>query len=95
MITTMTQKNQITIRAQLVKELNLQPGMRLQWSVDEQGRLLAQPLPPRGGLGQQAAGAGSQEGADPVGDLIQMRAKFLAAMAKVANEEPLDERDRL
>jgi len=78
MITTMTGKNQITVPAQLARKLKIEPGTRLQWSVDQQGRLIAEPLPPRSILARRAAGMGRQwlpEGADPVGDLIQERAE--------------------
>jgi AbrB family looped-hinge helix DNA binding protein len=78
MITTVSGKNQITIPSQLARRLNIEPGTQLAWSVDEAGRLVAEPLPQRNLLARKAAGMGRQwlpEGADPVGDLIRERAQ--------------------
>lgn len=77
MITTVTGKNQITIPTRLVRQLNIQPGTRFDWSIGEDGVLIARPLPHRSVLAREAAGMGRQwlpEGADPVGDLIRERA---------------------
>jgi AbrB family looped-hinge helix DNA binding protein len=76
MITTITGKNQITIPSRLVRQLNLEPGTRLDWSIDEEGRLVAQPLPNRHELARKVAGIGRRwlpEGADPVGELVRER----------------------
>lgn len=76
MITTVTGKNQITIPARLANQLNIQPGTRLDWSLGEDGVLLARPLPSRGELARRAAGMGRSwlpEGVDPVAELIQER----------------------
>jgi AbrB family looped-hinge helix DNA binding protein len=78
MITTVTGKNQITIPASLARELNLEPGTRLDWFIDEAGRLVAQPLPHRALLARKAAGMGRTwlpEGIDPVADLLYERAQ--------------------
>ena len=56
MITTVTGKNQITIPAKIMRALDIQPGTRLDWSVDDQGALVAQILPHRGVLARRAAG---------------------------------------
>ena len=77
MITTITGKNQITIPAKLVNELNLHPGIRIDWSVSEDGLLIARPLPPRGELARQTAGMGRKwlrKDDDPIADLIDERA---------------------
>ncbi|MEI2690494.1 MAG: AbrB/MazE/SpoVT family DNA-binding domain-containing protein [Anaerolineae bacterium] len=82
MITTVTGKNQITIPAKLVSQLEIQPGTRLDWSVGKDGVLIARPLPSRGELARQAAGMGRQwlpEGADPVADLLDERIRDEAA----------------
>jgi AbrB family looped-hinge helix DNA binding protein len=76
MITTVSGKNQITIPAKLARQLNIQPGTRLNWSISEDGVLIAQPLPRRSVLARQAAGMGRawlSKDEDPVGDLIRER----------------------
>ena len=47
MITTVTGKNQITIPADLARELNIKAGTRMDWSKDEDGTLRLKPLPSR------------------------------------------------
>ena len=77
MITTMTGKNQITIPAQLVRTLDIKPGTRLDWSVGEDGELIAQILPDRGELARQLAGIGRpwlEDGEDPIAELDRERA---------------------
>jgi bifunctional DNA-binding transcriptional regulator/antitoxin component of YhaV-PrlF toxin-antitoxin module len=76
MITTVTGKNQITIPAKLVNQLHIQPGMRIDWAIGEDGVLIARLLPSRSELARQAAGMGRRwltEGADPVAELINER----------------------
>ncbi len=76
MITTATGKNQITIPAELAKQLDLQLGPRLDWSLREDGVLIARPLPRRGELARKAAGFGRKwlkPGVDPVRALINER----------------------
>ena len=78
MITTITGKNQITIPAKLVNELDLRPGVQIDWSISEDGLLMARPLPARGELARQTAGMGRQwlrKGMDPIADLIDERAQ--------------------
>ena len=73
MITTITEENQVTIPAKIIKALNLQPGTRLAWNIGEDGILIAQPLPSRSQLARKAAGMGKDwlsAGVDPIGDLI-------------------------
>ena len=76
MITTVTGKNQITIPATLARKLNIEPGQRIDWQIDENGVLIARLLAKRGDIARQAAGMGSEwldEGFDPVADLIDER----------------------
>ena len=76
MITTVTGKNQITIPAALARKLDIEPGQRIDWQIDEDGILIARLLPKRGELARQAAGMGREwlvDGADPVADLIKER----------------------
>jgi len=78
MITTVSGKNQITIPAKLARQLNIQPGTRLDWSISEEGMLIAQPIPQRSVLARQAAGMGRawlSRDEDPVGDLIRERTR--------------------
>ena len=76
MITTVTGKNQITIPAKLARQLGIQPGQRIDWSIGDDGVLNAQLLPSRSELARKAAGMGQQwlkEGMDPIADLIEER----------------------
>ena len=75
MITTVTGKNQVTIPAKLARQLDIQPGVRIDWSIGEGGVLIARLLPPRGELARQVAGMGRSwlEGQDPIADLIEER----------------------
>ena len=76
MITTVTGKNQITIPAKLAKQLGIQPGQRIDWSIANEHILHARLLPNRGELARQVAGIGKnwlQEGTDPIADLIAER----------------------
>jgi bifunctional DNA-binding transcriptional regulator/antitoxin component of YhaV-PrlF toxin-antitoxin module len=76
MITTITGKNQVTIPAKLVHQLEIQPGQRLDWSVGDHGMLIVRILPSRSELARKAAGMGRawlKPGMDPVADLIEER----------------------
>ena len=76
MITTVTGKNQVTIPARLARQLGIQPGHRLDWSIGQDGVLTVRILPSRRELARQAAGMGRQwlgEGVDPIADLIEER----------------------
>ena len=76
MTTTITGKNQITLPAELVKELDLKPGTRLEWSILEDRSFLARPLPTRGELSRSVMGLAADKlrpGADPIGDLQKMQ----------------------
>ena len=76
MITTVTGKNQVTIPAELARELNIKAGTQLDWNKGEDGTLRAKPLPSRGELARRLAGIGRQwlrPGDDPIADLIRDR----------------------
>ena len=78
MITTVTGKNQITIPAKLANAAGIRPGTRIDWSLSDEGVLIARMLPSRGGLARQAAGMGRQwlpPGHDPVAALIDERSQ--------------------
>jgi AbrB family looped-hinge helix DNA binding protein len=76
MITTVTGKNQVTIPAELARELNIKAGTQLDWSKGEGGTLRAKPLPSRGQLARRLAGIGRpwlKPDADPIAELIHER----------------------
>jgi len=76
MITTVTGKNQVTIPAELARELNIKAGTQLDWSKDEDGTLRVKPIPSRGELARRLAGIGApwlKSGDDPIADLIHDR----------------------
>lgn len=76
MITTVTGKNQVTIPAELARELGLAPGTRLDWSKGEDGTLIIKVLPGRVELAKRLAGRGKRHvrsGSDPIGELIEER----------------------
>ncbi len=50
MITTVTGKNQITIPAELARELDIAPGTRLDWAKGETGVLIVKIIPNRAEL---------------------------------------------
>ena len=72
MTTTLTGKNQVTLPAELVRELGLKPGARLAWSIQKDGSMVARPLPTRGELARRVMGLAAAKlkpGADPIRDL--------------------------
>jgi len=78
MITTVTGRNQVTIPADLARQLDIRAGTRLEWSKGEDGTLHARPLPARGVVARKLAGIGRawlKPGQDPVADLIRERAE--------------------
>ncbi len=74
---TVTGKNQITIPATVAKKLGIEPGMKIQWQVDEEGNLATiQPVLTRGELARQLQGKWKHifpPDSDPIGDLIRQR----------------------
>ena len=76
MITTITGKNQITLPAELVRALGLEPGMRLDWALGPDRTLIATPKPSRAQLIDELMGSGRKylrPGDDPIADLIAER----------------------
>lgn len=77
MITTVTEKNQVTIPTQLADEMGIESGTRIEWIIKGEGILIAQVLPSRGQLARKARGMGKswlREGEDPIAELIADRA---------------------
>jgi antitoxin component of MazEF toxin-antitoxin module len=76
MITTITGKNQVTLPAAIVRELELTPGTQLDWQIGPNRTLIATPRPTRAQLAAELMGAGRtllRPGTDPVADLIAER----------------------
>lgn len=76
MITTITGKNQVTLPAELVRELELTPGTQLDWQIGPNRTLVATPRPTRAQLAEELMGAGRtylRRDTDPVADLIAER----------------------
>ena len=78
MITTVTGKNQITIPAELARELDIVPGTRLDWAKGGEGILIVKIIPNRAELTRRLAGRGKRhlrQGSNPIGDLIEDRVR--------------------
>jgi AbrB family looped-hinge helix DNA binding protein len=78
MITTVTGKNQITIPAELARELDIAPGIRLDWAKGETGVLIVKIIPNRAELARRLAGRGRRylrEGSNPIRDLVEDRVR--------------------
>lgn len=76
MTTTVTGKNQITLPSELVKELDLHPGVRIDWSVTADRALLGRRRRSRAELARELAGRGRKylrPGSDPLRELINDR----------------------
>jgi len=78
MITTITGKNQITLPADLVRELDWKPGHQIEWTKNDDGSLIARRKPTRSELAQILGGRGRKylsAGDDPVAELVAVRAR--------------------
>ena len=76
MITTVTGKNQISIPAKIARSLDIQPGTRIDWTIDVGGALIVRLLPRRSQLARELAGMGKEwlpANYDPIADLIEER----------------------
>ena len=59
MITTVTQKNMVTIPAEVGRKLGIRPGWKLDWQpVEGREELLVRVIPDRGELARRLLGAG-------------------------------------
>ena len=75
-ITPVTGKNQITIPAELARQLEIEPGTSFDWSIGPGGVLVARVIPVRDILAKRLAGTGRawvKKGVDPVADLARER----------------------
>lgn len=78
MITTVTGKNQITLPAELVRALDLSPGVQIEWTVADDGTIIGKRRLSRAELADALAGRGRKylrPGSDPVRDLIEERSR--------------------
>lgn len=76
MITTVTQKNMITIPAEVSRRLGIKPGWKLDWQlVEGKDEILVRVIPDRGELARRLLGAGRQFSPqrDSVAELIAER----------------------
>ncbi len=70
MITTITGKNQVTLPAELVRELGWTAGARLDWHKLDDNSLVATRLPSRGEIARRVMGlARAKAGTDPIATL--------------------------
>lgn len=73
---TITGKNQITIPAAIVRELELEPGMQLEFEIDEGRMLVVRPVETRAELARRIQGKWRyilQPDDDPTAELIRER----------------------
>jgi len=79
MVTTVTGKNQITLPADVVAELGLEKGVRLEWTVDKaHGHLIGKIQPSRGQLLVRLREIGrktKRDGLDSAVELARWRAQ--------------------
>jgi AbrB family looped-hinge helix DNA binding protein len=78
MITTVTGKNQITIPAELARELDIAPGTRLDWAKGGEGILIVKIIPNRAELTRRLASRGRRylrQGSNPIRDLVEDRVR--------------------
>jgi hypothetical protein len=71
-----TGKNQITLPADLVKEMDLHPGVQIEWSTTEDGAIIGRRQLSRAELAAQLAGRGRKflrPGSYPIRDLVKER----------------------
>ena len=78
MITTVTQKNMITIPAEVGRRYGIKPGYRLDWQpVEGKDEILLRVIPDRGELARRLLGAGRRFSPerDAVAELVAERAE--------------------
>lgn len=78
MTTTVTQKNMVTIPAEVARKMGIKPGCRLDWqAVEGTDEILVRVIPDRGELARRLLGTGKRFSPerDAVADLIEERTK--------------------
>ena len=76
MITTVTQKNTVTIPAEVARKLGIKPGYKLDWQpVEGKDEIVVKVIPNRGELARRLCGMGSElaPGRDLVSELEEER----------------------
>lgn len=77
MITTVTQKNMVTIPAEVGRKMGIRPGWKLDWQpVEGKEEILVRVIPDRGELARRLLGAGRKfsPDRDAVAELVAERA---------------------
>lgn len=76
MITTVTQKNMVTIPAKIGRRYNIKPGYRLEWQPQEEDTILVRVIPDRGELARRLLGSGRRFAPerDAIAELVAERA---------------------
>lgn len=78
MTTTVTQKNMVTIPAEVARKMGIKPGSRLDWQAMEgTDEILVRVIPGRGELARRLLGTGRKfsPDRDAVAELVEERAK--------------------
>jgi AbrB family looped-hinge helix DNA binding protein len=78
MTTTVTQKNMVTIPAEVARKMGIKPGSRLDWqAVDGTDEILVRVIPDRGELARRLLGTGRKFSPerDAVAELVEERTK--------------------
>lgn len=73
MITKITGKNQVTLPAELMREMGWEVGMRLRWERGEDGSVTVRPVPKRGEVARRVMGLKRGRGSGVVSELTAMR----------------------
>lgn len=76
MITTITQKNMVTIPADLARRFGIKPGWKLDWqAVDDKDEIVVRVIPDRAELARRLLGAGKKFSPqrDSVAELVAER----------------------
>ena len=77
MVTTVTQKNMVTIPAEVGRKLGIKPGWKLDWKpVEGKDEILVRVIPDRGEMGRRLIGAGRKfsPDRDAVAEIVAERA---------------------
>lgn len=78
MTTTVTQKNMVTIPAEVARKMGIKPGSRLAWqALEGTDEILVRVIPDRGELARRLVGTGKRFSPerDAVAELVDERAK--------------------
>lgn len=77
MITTVTQKNMVTIPAKIAQQYGIKPGYRLEWVAVDSEQILVRVIPDRRELSRRLLGRGRNLAPerDAVAELVEERAR--------------------